>query len=101
MANSALNVSNLALGLIGNRQTITAVDGTTDTSVEALACFRMVDNCKKAVLRMSPWNFATKRKILTPPAAITLATPFVEFVSSGVLKFTVASHSFVATDYVA
>jgi hypothetical protein len=83
---------------MGHRERIVVL--ATDTSVAAVQCNAMVDDCKKSVLRMSPWNFATKRSVITPPASITLATPFVEFVSSGVLKFTVASHTFVATDYV-
>src|SRR6185503_12979564 len=70
-------------------------------TTEGLACNALIDECKKSLLRMSPWNFATKRKILTPPASVTLTTPFVEFVSTDVLRFTVASHTFVATDYVA
>lgn len=97
MAQSDLNVSNLALRLLGNRVVLAAL---TDTSVEGLACAALVDDCKKTLLRMHPWNFALKRKIITPPAAVTLTTPFVEYVSSEVLRFTVASHSFVATDYI-
>jgi len=96
MAQSDLNVSNLALRLIGNRAVLTAL---TDTSTEGLACAELVDHCKKALLRMHPWNFALKRKIITPPSTTTLSTPFVEFVSTDILKFTVASHSYVAGDY--
>lgn len=98
MAQSALNCANAALYKLGG-VTITSVSGA-DTSKEGLVCTDRLDVCKQAVLRMHPWNFATKRKTITPPTTVTLTTPFVEYVSTNTIKFTVASHSFVAADYV-
>ncbi len=97
MAQSALEVGNAALYKLG-ATTVSSVTGA-DESNEGLVLTARLEICKRSLLRMHPWNFATKRKIITPPTAVTLTTPFVEYVSANTIKFTVASHSFVATDY--
>lgn len=96
MALTLLQVANAALYKLG-AVTIAAIG---EESKEGLACNARLDPCKQSLLRMHPWNFATKRKVITPPSAVTLTTPFVEYVSTNTIKFTVASHSFVAANYI-
>lgn len=98
MAQSALEVGNAALYKLGD-VTVTSVTGA-DESKEGLVLTARLEICKRALLRMHPWNFATKRKVITPPTAVTLTTPYVEYVTTNTIKFTVASHSFVAANYI-
>lgn len=98
MALTALQVGNAALYKLG-ATTVTSVTGA-DTSKEGLVVTARLDPCKQSLLRMHPWNCGTKRKVVTVPAKVTLTTPFVEYVSANTIKFTVASHSFVATNYI-
>ena len=60
MAQSALLCANLALRLLGSRAVLTDL---SDTSAEGLACNANIDDCKRTLLRMYPWNFAIKRAI--------------------------------------
>ena len=85
MAQSDLNVSNLALGLIGAKKITTLAD----TTKEALACTAHVDDCKKALLRMHPWNFAVKRKNIS--ASYTAITSIADN-GSGLYQITKATH---------
>jgi hypothetical protein len=95
MAQSDLTVSNTALALIGAKK-ITALNDTT--TKEAIACNDHVDQCKKELLRMHPWNFAVKRKklIAFPDYAVSNVT----FVSANLLEVTHASVTYLAGQYV-
>lgn len=94
MAQSDLNVSNLALRLLGNRAVLTAL---SDTTTEGLACNANVDDCKKALLRMHPWNFAVKRVKLLPFSDIDVSN--VTFVSSQLIEVTHSSLTLSAGQY--
>ena len=96
MAQSDLNVSNLALSLMGHRERIAVL--ATDTSVAAVQCNAMVDDCKKALLRMHPWNFAIKRRVITPYQDFAVSN--VTFVSSQLIEVTHAATTYVAGQYV-
>jgi hypothetical protein len=95
MAQSDLNAVNLALRLLGSRVVLTAL---ADTTVEGVACNANIDDCKKALLRMHPWNFATKRKKLTPYQDFSVSN--VTFVSSQLIEVTHSATTFVAGNYV-
>lgn len=95
VAFSDLNVSNLALRLIGAK-TITSLADTT--TKEAISCNALVDDCKKAILRMHPWNFAIKRKKLSPYADIAVSN--VTFVSANLIEVTHATASYAVGQYV-
>ena len=86
MAQSDLNVSNLALRLIGNRAILGSL---SDTSTEGLACNANVDDCKRSLLRMHPWNFAVKRINLS--ATYTTITSLADD-GSGHVRVTSAAH---------
>lgn len=60
MATDNVQISNMALDLIGSRY----IASMAETSKEAKACNRNYDTCRKQVLRDYPWNFATKKVIL-------------------------------------
>jgi hypothetical protein len=92
---SDLNVSNRALGLMGANK-ITALNDTTKK--EAIACNDNVDECKRELLRMHPWNFAIKRKKITPFQDIAVSN--VTFVSANLIEVTHATASYAAGQYV-
>ena len=95
MAQSDVNVSNLALRLMGSRVVLTAM---ADTTVEGVACNANLEDCRKSLLRMHPWNFATRRKVLQAYANIAVSN--VTFVSSELIEVTHASTTYVAGNYV-
>ena len=80
---------------MGSRLTLTAL---SDTSVEGLACNAMIEDCKRALLRMHAWNFAVKRKKLVtfPQYAVSNVT----FVSSELIEVTHASVTYTTGQYV-
>jgi hypothetical protein len=94
MAQSYLNVSNLALALIGAKK-ITAL---ADTSKEAIACTDHLDAAKKALLRMHPWNFGIKRRVLTPFQNIAVSN--VTFVSANLIEVTHTATTYADGNYV-
>jgi len=96
MAQSALEAANAALFKLG-AASVTSV--SADTSKEGVAIAARLDICKRSLLRMHPWNFATKRSIITPPASVTLTTPYAAYTATNKITYTVASHSFSAGDY--
>lgn len=63
MPQSAVEVANAALSKLGSNKFITTL---TDGTVESIACNDRLDVCKRVLLRMHPWNFAIKRKIVEP-----------------------------------
>lgn len=95
MAQSDLNAANLALRLMGSRDVLTAL---ADTSVEGLACAALLDDCKRSLLRMHPWNFAIKRKKIQTYARYAISN--VTFVSSELIEVTHAANTFLAQQYV-
>lgn len=95
MAQSELNAANWALRLMGSRKVLTAL---ADTTQEGLACNAMIDDTKKSLLRMHPWNFAVKRKTITPYQDFAISN--VTFVSSQLIEVTHAATTFVAGNYV-
>jgi len=60
---SKTDICNLALDLL-SAGTVTNVDDPSDATEELLA--RHYDLCRRKLLRQHPWNFATKRKVLSP-----------------------------------
>ena len=54
---SYLDIANRSLQAIGIRKRITSL---TQDSVEAVAVNNVFDSTRRALLRMAPWNFATK-----------------------------------------
>lgn len=95
MAQSDLNVANLALRLLGSRAVLTTL---SDASAEGLSCAANLDDCKKSLLRMHPWNFAIKRKKIQTYARFAISN--VTFVSSELIEVTHAATTFVAGQYV-
>lgn len=53
---STTDVANLALSLIGTRSTIASL---TENSNEAIAANKWIDSCRRALIRLAPWNCAT------------------------------------------
>lgn len=96
MAQSALEVSNAALYKLG-AVSVTSATGA-DTSKEGTVIAARLEPCKRALLRMHPWNFATKRKVITPPA--TFAVSNVTWVSSQIVEITHATVTFALGSYV-
>lgn len=93
MAQSDLNCANLALRLIGSNYVLTAL---TDTTPEGLACNGNIDDCKRALLRQSEYNFSIKRKNLAATyVSITSITD-----SGGLFLITKAAHGFSTGDRV-
>lgn len=82
MAQAALEAANGALRKLGASK-ITALAGTDDVSV---LMNDRIDICKKALLRMHPWNFAVKRKKIRP--YLDVAVSNVTFVSPELLEVT-------------
>src|SRR5687767_3376039 len=62
MAQSDVECANIALTKLGAAK-ITTLSDTTETAIAANLCLGPL---KKALLRAHPWNFAIKRKRLTP-----------------------------------
>lgn len=93
MAQSELEVSNLALIRIGEK-TITALN---EGSKAANACTTAVDICKRNLLRKHPWNFAVKRVTLTPTY---FAISNVADNGSGLMRVTSATHGLATGDRV-
>lgn len=56
-----IGICNLALARLG----VQAVQSLDDPSQEARACARLYPQARDALLRMHPWNFASKRRALT------------------------------------
>lgn len=94
MAQSELNAANWALRLMGSRKVLAAL---SDTTQEGLACNAMIDDTKKSLLRMHPWNFATKRLVILPYADYAISN--VTYVSSQLIEVTHASFTFTAGQY--
>lgn len=91
MAQSNLDVSNNALYKVGAQKIVALSDNTK----EAKICNDRVDPCKKAVLRLHPWNFATKRKLLNPTwTNIDNAANN----GAGLVRVTATAHPFVTDD---
>ena len=97
MAQSALNVANLALRLLGNRSTVTDVLGA-DTTAEGLACTALLDDCKKSLLRMHQWNHSIKRKKIIPFQDVEVSN--VTWVSANLIEVTHTATTYVAGNYV-
>lgn len=94
MAQSDLECANGALSKIGASR-IAALAGADHVSVTVS---ERLPICKKALLRMHPWNFAIKRKLLRP--FLNVAVSNVTFVSAELLEVTHASTTYVAGNYV-
>lgn len=92
MATNSVEICNNALALIGARR-ITAL---TDPSKEARTCNDAYDGCRKAVLRLHPWNFATVRVRITGKSISAVVDN-----GSGLIKITTSSaHGLTTGDYV-
>lgn len=88
MAANSTEIANGALTLIGARP----ISALSDTSKEGRTCNANYDVARKAVLRLHPWNFATKRTILAPITAnITDAIDD----GSGGIQIEIVGHGFV------
>ena len=96
MPQSQLEVCNRALIKIGARTTLSSVSVSGDSQEERV-CANSVDLIKKSLLAVHPWNFATKRKILTPYQNVAVSN--VTYVSSGLIEVTAATTGLVAGDY--
>lgn len=92
---SNLNCANIALRLMGHRAILTAL---SDTTTEGLACNALIDESKKSLLRMHPWNFAVKRKKIQPYTDIAVSN--VTFVSSELIEVTHSTLVLTAGQYV-
>ncbi len=91
MAQSDLNVANLALRLLGNRSVLTAL---ADATAEGYACTALLDDCKRSLLAMHKWGFATRRTNLIPTySAITLVAD-----NAGEFQITSAAHGLTTGD---
>lgn len=82
MAQTDLECANGALTKIGASR-ITALAGTDHVSV---TMNERLPICKKAVLRMHPWNFAVKRKKLRPYQTATVSN--ITLISAELLEVT-------------
>lgn len=91
MAQSQLEAANGALFKLGARTVLTSIS-TSGTTQEERACANRIEICKRAVLRMHPWNYATKRDTIIPFQNVAVSN--VTWVSSNLIEVT---HS--ATDY--
>ena len=97
MAQSQLEAANGALFKLGARTVLTAVS-TSGTTQEERSCANRIEICKRAVLRMHPWNYATKRKKITPYQNVAVSN--VTWVSSNLIEVTHAATTYVAGNYV-
>ncbi len=95
MAQSDLNVANLALRLIGNRSVLTAL---ADATAEGRACTALLDDCKRSLLRMHPWNFALNRKKTVPYQDVAVSN--VTWVSANLIEITHTATTYVVGNYV-
>jgi len=95
MAQSDLNVANLALRLLGNRAVLTTL---ADATAEGYACTALLDDCKRSLLRMHPWNFALKRKKATPFQDVAVSN--VTWISSNLIEVTHTATTYVVGNYV-
>lgn len=88
MAQSRTDVSNDALGLLGDVPAfLSNVD--TDTSKAAKVMRQYIDKARRATLRMFPWNFAIVRESLTLPTISGAANN-----GSGLIRVTRTAHGF-------
>lgn len=71
MATSEVQIGNLALTRLGERQIVSFDDGTKGADL----CKLHYPMCRDFLLRMHPWNFATRRATL----ALDATTPNHEF----------------------
>ncbi|UOF78036.1 tail tubular protein A [Caudoviricetes sp.] len=90
MAATSVVICNNALTLIGSRR-ITAL---SDPSKEARVCNDNYDTCRKAVLRIHPWNFACERVELTGKTITNIVDS-----GAGLIKVTAASHGLSTGNY--
>jgi len=99
MAQSALEVANAALYKLGG-SIITQVTSAPAAGApkEEVVCYARLEPVKRALLRMHPWNFASKRKVLLPPASFAISN--VTWVSSQVIEITHATVTFALGSYV-
>ncbi len=99
MAQTALEVANAALYKLGATviAQVTAPPASTAPKEEVACCARL-EPCKRALLRMHPWNFATKRKVILPPASFAVSN--VTWVSSQLIEVTHATAAYVTGQYV-
>ena len=68
-----------------------------DVTVEGLACAALVDDVKRALIRMHPWNFASRRAILPRQSQLS-SCAFAPFVGDTIV--TCASHGLANGDTV-
>lgn len=91
MATNAVEICNNALSIIGARR-ITAL---SDPSKEARNCNDQYEICRKAILRLHPWNFALERVELTGVEVSSAQS------NGGAVQITTAAaHGFVTGDNV-
>ena len=62
MANSPIDIANMALAEIGTRSSITAFD---DGSVEGYQAGLWYDQLRQMLLRTAPWGFSRGQLVLT------------------------------------
>ncbi len=94
MAQSNTEVANAALLKIGAKPSATIL---ADSTPEGEVCLARLEICKRAVLRMHPWNFAIKRASLSPTfVTITGAADN----GSTLVRITATSHGAVTGDRV-
>jgi hypothetical protein len=84
MAQAALECANAALRKIGHTK-IAALDTSSETSTLLLD---RIDICKRTLLRMHPWNFAVKRKLIEP----TWVTISNAVTNGGLIRLTATTH---------
>ncbi len=98
MAQSELAVANLALQIMGDRSILAAMPIITDTTTVGSAVFRVSETGRQSLLRMHPWNFATKRDTLevVPTNAITAIAPF----GSTQTTLNIVAHGFQVGDWI-
>lgn len=91
MATNSVEIANNALTIIGTRR----ITSLSDTSKEGRACNDNYDICRKACLRLHPWNFAVKRTIFTATVVSNAVA------SAGLIKITTATaHGYTTGDSV-
>jgi len=66
---SQIDLFNRALGYIGTR----SIQAFSDNTKEASLCRQNYDLCRRVVLRMFPWRFASSRAVLSTPNANPVA----------------------------
>lgn len=94
MPQSATDVSNLALALLGDEAILT--DVTTDTTKPGKLCRLFLDNTRRSLLRSFPWNFA-----VVPYTSTLLAISGAANNGSGLIRITSAVNTFVTGNRVA